>query len=98
MDDLNRLIGRLEQSAIDAKDTFNRFDARFGELDARLDQMNTTLNDLRPVLMQAAEHGADWSATKRKGLLWLAGVGASGLMAGAGGKTFIVWLMQALPK
>lgn len=98
MHELYQLVGRLEQSAIDAEKNVDRIDKRLGELDNRLDEVNTTLNELRPILRETSEHAIDWRNTKRKGLLWLAGFGMSGLGIGTvAGKPFLAWLGSLLP-
>ncbi len=79
MNELYQLVGRLEQSAVDAKENVNRIDKRLEELDSRLDEVNTTLSNLAPILKEAAEHAADWRNTKKRGILYLAAAGASGI-------------------
>lgn len=98
MDDLHRLVGRLEQSAVDVKEDIQRLDNRLTGLDARLAALHTVLNDINPKLDQAFRHASDWERTKKKGLLYLAGVGASGLTIGhLTGKSVLAYLASLIP-
>lgn len=77
MQDLYQLIGRLEQSAVDMRSDIS-------ELRDQIKTLHTTLNDLQPTLKEASEHAADWSATKKKGILYLAAAGATGIFGTLG--------------
>ncbi len=75
--DLGRLIGRLEQSAEDMRSDITR-------LETQITALHTTLNHLLPKLEQAAKHAADWEVTKRRGILYLAAAGATGIASTLG--------------
>lgn len=75
--DISRLIGRLEQSAEDMRNDISR-------LETQLSALHTTLNNLMPKLEQAAKHAADWETTKRRGILYLAAAGATGIASTLG--------------
>jgi septal ring factor EnvC (AmiA/AmiB activator) len=75
--DISRLIGRLEQSAEDMREDISR-------LETQLAALHTTLNNLMPKLEQAAKHASDWEVTKRRGMLYLAAAGATGMASTLG--------------
>lgn len=70
--DLHRLIGRLEQSAVDMREDITR-------LETQLTNLHAILNKLTPQLEQASKHASDWEATKKRGVLYLAAAGATGI-------------------
>lgn len=72
MQDLYQLVGRLEQSAVDMRGDITR-------LETQLSSLHATLSNLLPKLEQASKHAADWETTKRRGILYLAAAGATGI-------------------
>lgn len=77
MQDLYQLVGRLEQSAVDMRGDITR-------LESQLTSLHTTLNALLPKLEQASKHASDWETTKRRGVLYLAAAGATGIASTLG--------------
>lgn len=88
--DLYLKVGQLLQSVDDLR-------GDLAETKGETRELRSLIVELRPKIEQAAKNGADWERTKKKGLLWLAGVGASGLTVGTyGGKSFLSWLGSIL--
>jgi hypothetical protein len=77
MQDISRLVGQLEQSAVDMRGDIAR-------LETQIAALHTTLSALMPKLDQASKHAADWEATKRRGILYLAAAGATGIASTLG--------------
>jgi hypothetical protein len=89
--DLYLKVGQLLQSVDDLR-------GDLAESKGEAKELRELIIELRPIIEQAARNGADWERTKKKGLLWLAGVGASGITIGTyGGKPFLGWLGSLLP-
>lgn len=98
MNDLYLKVGQLLQSVDDLRDDLA--DAKRETKESRTEnrELRELIVELRPVIEQAARNGADWERTKKRGILWLAGVGASGITIGTyGGKPFLGWLGSLLP-
>jgi len=77
MQDLYQLVGRLEQSAVDMREDIS-------DLKDQLAALHTHLNALLPKLEQAAKHASDWETTKKRGMLYLAAAGATGIASTLG--------------
>lgn len=96
--DLYLKVGQLLQSVDDLRDDLAENKSESKELRAENKELRALLIALTPKIEQAAKSGADWDKTKKKGILWLAGIGASGLTVGTfGGKPFLGWLGSLLP-
>lgn len=81
MTDLSREIGRLEQAAEDMRGDIH-------DLRGQVSALSTLLNQLMPKLEQAAKHAADWETTKKRGMLYLAAAGATGIASTLGLQKF----------
>lgn len=77
MQDFGRLVGQLEQSVVDMRQDITR-------LETQITALHTTLNALMPKLDQAARHASDWETTKKRGMLYLAAAGATGIASTLG--------------
>lgn len=71
------MVGQLEQSVVDIRGDITR-------LETQITALHTTLNALMPKLEQAAKHASDWEVTKRRGILYLAAAGATGIASTLG--------------
>lgn len=72
MQDLYQLVGRLEQSTVDVREDIS-------DLRSQIKELHTILNALLPRLEQASKHASDWEATKKRGMIYLAAAGATGI-------------------
>lgn len=96
--DLYLKVGQLLQSVDDLRDDLAEHKGVIRETRAENKELKDLLVALTPKIEQAAKSGADWDRTKKKGILWLAGVGASSLTVGTvAGKPFLAWLSAILP-
>jgi hypothetical protein len=77
MQDLYQLVGRLEQSTVDVREDIS-------DLRGQIKELHTILNALLPRLEQASKHASDWETTKRRGVLYLAAAGATGIASTLG--------------
>lgn len=82
---IEHLKGSVSEIKTECRENADAISSMAGELG----KLNMNLQDVKTV-------ADDWAATKKRGLVVLAGVGATGLAAGYGFKPGITWIKAVL--
>lgn len=79
-----RFIGELRADVRNLQDSNRQLWEAVDEFRKQVNTLTGALEKSSSLMAEAARNGSDWQATKSRGLLWLAGIGASGILTGLG--------------
>lgn len=79
-----RLIGELRADVRNQQESNRQLWVSIDALRNEVHSLTNTLSAMSSQIKEAAANASDWAGLKRRGILWLAGIGASGMAAGLG--------------
>lgn len=83
--EIHRMMGQVQAGIESLKSSITEIKNETRANATEIRALSETLSDIKPI-------AEDWAATKKRGVLVLAGVGASGLAAGYGFKPAAAWI------